>query len=134
GSSPNREPLRQCSVSFGSEQEEDLARELFATIELALANGRVGVVLLLDEAQLIRDERDRHGEHPLSLLIAPVVALQRQELPLGLVVCGLPALTGNLQKARSYSERLFRGEEIGTARLDAHTRRAGSSGGLGHLL
>jgi hypothetical protein len=69
-------------------------------------------VLLLDEAQLVHDERDRHGEHPLSLLIAPVVALQRQELPLGLVLCGLPTLTGNLQKARSYSERLFRGEEI----------------------
>lgn len=100
------------SVSFGSAREEDLARELFDTVELALAKGRVGVVLLLDEAQLIRDERDRHGEHPLSLLIAPVVALQRRELPLGLVVCGLPTLTGNLQKARSYSERLFRGEEV----------------------
>ena len=60
----------------------------------------------------MRDERDRHGEHPLSLLIAPVVALQRAELPLALVLCGLPTLTGNLQKARSYSERLFRGEDI----------------------
>jgi hypothetical protein len=100
------------SVSFGSEREEDLARELFTTIELALAKGRNGVVLLLDEAQLIHDERERHGEHPLSLLLAPIVALQRQELPLALVLCGLPTLTGNLQKARSYSERLFRGEEI----------------------
>ena len=53
------------SVSFGSEREEDLARELFATVALALAKGRAGVVLLLDEAQLIHDERDRHGEHPL---------------------------------------------------------------------
>jgi AAA ATPase domain len=114
------------SVSFGSEREEDLAREIFATIELALAKGRAGVVLLLDEAQLVRDERDRHGEHPLSLLIAPVVALQRQELPLGLVVCGLPTLVGNLQKARSYSERLFRGEEIDSLApaqaLEAFTR------------
>lgn len=100
------------SVSFGSEAEEDLARDLFATVELALAKGRAGLVLLLDEAQLVRDERDRHGEHPLSLLIGPVVALQRREVPLGLVVCGLPTLAGNLQKARSYSERLFRGEEI----------------------
>ncbi len=100
------------SVSFGSEREEDLAREMFATVELALAKGRGGVVLLLDEAQLVHDERGRHGEHPLSLLLAPVVALQRQELALGLVLCGLPTLAGNLQKARSYSERLFRGEEI----------------------
>jgi AAA ATPase domain len=100
------------SVSFGSEREEDLARGIFTTVQLALSKGRAGVVLLLDEAQLIRDERDRHGEHPLSLLIAPIVALQRQGLPVGLVLCGLPTLAGNLQKARSYSERLFRGEEI----------------------
>jgi AAA ATPase domain len=114
------------SVSFGSQHEEDLARELFTTVELALAKGRAGVVLLLDEAQLVHDERDRHGEHPLSLLIAPVVALQRQELPLGLVLCGLPTLAGNLQKARSYSERLFRGEEIDSLAqaeaLEAFTR------------
>jgi hypothetical protein len=100
------------SVTFGSKREEDLAQELFDTVQFAIAKGRAGVMLLLDEAQLIRDERDRHGEHPLSLLIAPIVALQRQELPLGLVLCGLPTLAGNLQKARSYSERLFRGEEV----------------------
>jgi hypothetical protein len=114
------------SVSFGSEREEDLARELFLTIQLALTKGRNGAVLLLDEAQLIHDERDRHGQHPLSLLIAAIVALQRQELPLGLVLCGLPTLTGNLQKARSYSERLFRGEEIDSLTpghaLEAFTR------------
>jgi hypothetical protein len=114
------------SVSFGSEREEDLAREIFTTLQLALAKGRAGVVLLLDEAQLIHDERSRHGEHPLSLLIAAVVTLQRRELPLGLVLCGLPTLTGNLQKARSYSERLFRGEEIDSLTsaqaLEAFTR------------
>ncbi len=114
------------SISFGSTREEDLARELFATIELALAKGRRGVVLLLDEAQLIHDERSRHGEHPLSLTIAPIVALQRRELALGLVLCGLPTLAGNLQKARSYSERLFRGEEIDSLApeqaLEAFTR------------
>jgi hypothetical protein len=114
------------SVSFGSAREEDLAREMFDTVQLALGKGRRGVVLLLDEAQLIHDERGRHGEHPLSLLIAAVVALQRQELPLGLVLCGLPTLTGNLQKARSYSERLFRDEEIDSLTaaqaLDAFTR------------
>jgi hypothetical protein len=114
------------SVSFGSEREEDLAREIFTSVQLALAKGRKGLVILLDEAQLIHDERDRHGEHPLSLLIAPIVALQRQELPLGLVLCGLPTLTGTLQKARSYSERLFRGEEIDSLEpaqaLEAFTR------------
>lgn len=106
------------SISPGSERESDLAREIFETVELAVAKGREGVVLLLDEAQLIRDERGRHGEHPLSLLIAPLVALQRQELPLAVVLCGLPTLAANLQRARSYSERLFRGEEVDSLPID----------------
>lgn len=89
------------SIAPGSDRESDLAKDIFATVELAVAKGREGLVLLLDEAQLIRDERSRHGEHPLSLLIAPLVALQRQELPLAVVVCGLPTLAANLQKARS---------------------------------
>lgn len=46
------------------------------------------------------------------------MALQGQELPLAVVVCGLPTLTANLQKARSYSERLFRGEDIGSLEKD----------------
>ncbi|HEY8867351.1 MAG TPA: ATP-binding protein [Solirubrobacteraceae bacterium] len=100
------------SISPGSKREEDLARDVFETVELAISKGRKGLVLLLDEAQLVRDERSRHGEHPLSLLVAPMVALQRQGLPLGVVVCGLPTLAANLQKARSYSERLFRGEVV----------------------
>lgn len=119
------------SISPGSEREGDLAQDLFATVELAIAKGRDGLVLLFDEAQLIRDERDRHGEHPLSLLIAPLVALQRQELPLAVVVCGLPTLAANLQKARSYSERLFRGEEVDSLpdaeALEAFTRPLGQT-------
>lgn len=38
------------SLSPGSERESDLAREIFETVELAVAKGREGVVLLLDEA------------------------------------------------------------------------------------
>jgi DNA-binding transcriptional ArsR family regulator len=91
---------------------EDVARALFEVVEMAVEKGRPGFVLLLDEAQVVRDETKRDGEHPLSLLISSVAALQRREVPLGLVLCGLPTLTGNLLKARSYTERMFRGEEI----------------------
>ncbi|HEX9643924.1 MAG TPA: ATP-binding protein [Acidimicrobiia bacterium] len=94
----------------------DVARDLFDLVDLVVEKGRNGAVLLLDEAQVVRDERDRDGEHPLSLLISAVAALQRKDLPLGLVLCGLPTLTGNLLRARSYTEHMFRGEEIG--RLD----------------
>ena len=103
------------SISYSpgtSSGEEDLAKALFETTDLALTKGRTGVVLLLDEAQVIKDDRDRSGEHPLSILISAVALLQRAEVPLGLVVCGLPTLTGNLLRARSYTERMFRGERI----------------------
>jgi hypothetical protein len=93
---------------------EDVAKALFEVVETAVEKGRTGFVLLLDEAQVVRDEAKRDGEHPLSLLISSIVALQRHEIPLGLVLCGLPTLTGNLLRARSYTERMFRGEEIGS--------------------
>ena len=94
------------------QQREDITKALFEVVEMAVEKGRTGFVLLLDEAQVIRDETKRAGEHPLSLLISSIVALQRREIPLGLVLCGLPTLTGNLLKARSYTERMFRGEHI----------------------
>jgi DNA-binding MarR family transcriptional regulator len=96
------------------QQREDVTKALFEVVEMAVQKGRAGFVLLLDEAQVVRDEAKRTGEHPLSLLISSIVALQRREIPLGLVLCGLPTLTGNLLKARSYTERMFRGEEIGS--------------------
>lgn len=103
----------------------DVAKELFELVEVSVANGRDGVVLLLDEAQVVRDERDRRGQHPLSLLISAIAALQRRDLPLGVVLCGLPTLTGNLLQARSYTERMFRGEDI--CRLDAESAAAAFS-------
>lgn len=97
---------------MAEQQREDITKALFEVVEMAVENGRNGFVLLLDEAQVVRDETKRMGEHPLSLLISSIVALQRREIPLGLVLCGLPTLTGNLLKARSNTERMFRGEEI----------------------
>jgi len=99
---------------MAEQQREDITRALFEIVEMAVEKGRSGFVLLLDEAQVVRDETKRGGEHPLSLLISSIAALQRREIPLGLVLCGLPTLTGNLLKARSYTERMFRGEEIGS--------------------
>ena len=96
-----------------------LGEALLHAVKVAVERGHQGLMLLLDEAQVIRDERDRTGEHPLSTLISAVVALQRQEVALGLVMCGLPTLTGNLLRARSYTERMFRGEEIGRLEPDA---------------
>lgn len=105
-------------ITFGlagsSSAELDVGRNLYAAVEASLDTGHAGFALLLDEAQVIRDARD--GEHPMSMLVAAVNALQEAGLPLALVMCGLPTLRANLQKARTYSERMFRGEQIAELR------------------
>lgn len=96
----------------------DIAEALKDCSRLALEQGYQGVGLLLDEAQILRDDSARVGNHPLSMLIAGVSALQREGVPLGLVLCGLPTLTVNLLNARTYSERMFKGQEIGSLAPD----------------
>jgi hypothetical protein len=89
-----------------------VTRPLHAATIAAARAGTRGLLVLLDEAQVLRDERGRSGEHPLSMLLAAVNGLQSAGAPLALVVCGLPALTANLVGARTYSERMFRGEVV----------------------
>jgi hypothetical protein len=84
-----------------------------ATIE-ALDQGRRGFVVMLDEAQVLNDDRrarepGKPGQFPLSTLIAAVNALQASGAPVVLVLCGLPTLQSNLLRARTYTERMFRG-------------------------
>ncbi|MHB1235280.1 MAG: ATP-binding protein [Microbacteriaceae bacterium] len=100
------------------ERQEELVGTLLDVTNVALKSGKVGFLLLLDEAQVLVDDKDRDGEHPLSLLVAAVNTLQEKEVPIGLVLCGLPTLKSNLLKARTYSERMFRGEEVGSLSRD----------------
>jgi hypothetical protein len=97
----------------GTDRHRSIARALFDVALTADHHGYSGYLLMLDEAQVIRDYRERDGEYPLSLLIAAINSLQEKEVPIGLTLCGLPTLRTNLLKARTYSERMFRGEEIG---------------------
>ncbi len=101
------------SFASGGARELDVAKELYSTVATVVRHGYRGYLLMLDEAQVLRDDKDRRGSHPLSLLIAAVSALQEKGLPIGLTVCGLPTLRTNLLRARTYTERMFRGEEIG---------------------
>ena len=90
----------------------ELTERLLDAVNAAVAADKHGYVLFLDEAQVLNDETERIGEHPLSLLIAAVSAIQKTGAPLGLVLCGLPTLSANLLRARTYTERMFRGERI----------------------
>lgn len=101
------------AMSGSSAVELEVSSNLYSAVAAALDTGHEGFALLLDEAQVIRDDTTRDGEHPLSMLIAAVNALQEAGLPLALVMCGLPTLRANLQRARTYSERMFRGTNIG---------------------
>lgn len=107
--------IEDITFSLGGETqvEVDLITALFEAVESALDSGHEGFALLLDEAQIIRDEIDRKGEHPVSMLVAAVNVLQENGLPIALIMCGLPTLRANLQRARTYSERMFRGQQIG---------------------
>jgi hypothetical protein len=70
-----------------------------------------GIVLCYDEAHVVRDSQAML-QLPLNTLLAVVARLQRDGIPLMLVVCGLPTLTENLARAKSYSERMFQAEEL----------------------
>lgn len=100
------------ALPANTDQQRSVMKALFDVAVLAAQHGYAGYLLMLDEAQVIRDDRERDGQHPLSLLIAAVNTLQEKEVPIGLVLCGLPTLRANLLKARTYTERMFRGEEI----------------------
>ena len=93
--------------------DDSVLKALFDAAQTADDLGYEGYLLMLDEAQLLRDDKEAASDHPLSLLVAAVNTLQEMEIPVGLVLCGLPTLKANLLKARTYSERMFRGEEIG---------------------
>ena len=92
----------------------DKLKEVIATAWRALsANARVrGIVFAYDEAQNLTD-RSRVDEFPLSLLLDAFGSLQRQGLPVLLVLSGLPTLVGKLAAARTYSERMFQIVELG---------------------
>ena len=102
---------------LAGDRQRGVAKALYDATESAVKAGYSGYLLMLDEAQVLSDETGRGGQHPLSLLVAALNSLQQQELQVGVVLCGLPTVRANLLRARTYTERVFRGEHIGA--LDA---------------
>ena len=96
-----------------------LEKQLFTALELACqsasADRRPGVLFSWDEAHLLRDSTSMR-QYPLGLFLAATARAQREGLPVMLVVCGLPTLTENLARAKSYSERMFQAEQLGALR------------------
>jgi hypothetical protein len=61
---------------------------------------------------LLADDRAR-GEFPLSSLLAGLGQAQRSSQAVRIVLCGLPTLTLNLKRAKTYAERMFRQVVVG---------------------
>jgi hypothetical protein len=73
---------------------------------------RPGALLLYDEAHLLADDRSR-DHFPLSGLLAALAAIQRETPRVRIVLLGLPTLSLNLKRARTYAERMFRHVVVG---------------------
>ena len=66
-----------------------------------------GLIFAYDEVQTLNEHPER-GEYPTALLLDTFQSLQRQGLPLMLVLAGLPNLLRKLVESRTYAERMFR--------------------------
>ena len=96
-----------------------LEDRLYQALELACEGAaearRPGVLLSYDEAHVLSDT-PRRRQFPLGLFLASVARAQRSGLPVMFVACGLPTLTDNLARAKSYSERMFQAEHLDALR------------------
>jgi hypothetical protein len=93
-------------VADSGDLEEDLG-ELLVELGLAARAARKGVVLLLDEMQLL-------GKSDLEALIAALHKVSQKNLPVAFVGVGLPLLPKLAGEAKSYAERLFDFRKIGS--------------------
>jgi len=105
--------------TFAAGQPAMLEDRLFQALELACegaaAGHHPGVLFCYDEAQVLSDTPGRR-QFPLGIFLASVARAQRLGLAVMLVVCGLPTLTDNLARAKSYSERMFQAELLDALR------------------
>jgi hypothetical protein len=96
----------------------DRIRRALSELDAAAGDGRPrGVLLLYDEAHLLADDRARE-RYPLSGLLAALGAVQRAEPRVRVILSGLPTLSLNLKRARTYAERMFRHLVVGNLERD----------------
>lgn len=87
------------------------ADKLKATLRLVWASLKAttksrGIVLAYDEAQNLSDQA-AEKQFPLSLLLDVFQSIQKQGIPILLVLTGLPTLFPKLVEARTFAERMF---------------------------
>lgn len=91
----------------------DVMRASMAALDSAIDDAnRPGALLLYDEGHVLADDRPRE-RFPLSGLLAALAAIQRETPRVRLILSGLPTLSLNLKRARTYAERMFRHVVVG---------------------
>lgn len=87
----------------------DKLKAVLETVWGALSpiEGVQGIVFAYDEAQNLSDQAKKE-QYPLSLLLDTFQSLQKKDMPLMLVLTGLPTLFPKLVDARTFAERMFR--------------------------
>jgi hypothetical protein len=119
---PRRVAVGEMSVEPAYDTEAlaptDAMIAAFSTLTEALERSdRRGALFLLDEAHLLADDRQRE-RYPLSSLLAALGRVQRRGPRVRVVLSGLPTLSLNLKRARTYAERMFRHVVVGNLELD----------------
>lgn len=70
-----------------------------------------GVVFLLDEFHNVKDKKI-YRNYPLASFLTAISHVQRKGMRYFIVLSGLPSLTNNLRRAKSYVERMFNFREL----------------------
>jgi len=98
--------LYQESPGLALDRLKTVLRATWNVVSTAPSKPR-GIVFAYDEAQNLSDQAQQE-EFPVALLLDCFQSLQRQGLPLMLVLVGLPTLFPKLVASRTYAERMFR--------------------------
>lgn len=119
---PRRIGIGEVSLdpSYGSSlpAPADVMRRALAELDTILSHtDRPGAILLYDEGHVLADDRARE-RYPLSGMLAALAAVQRDHQRVRIILCGLPTLSLNLKRARTYAERMFRHAVIDNLDLD----------------
>jgi hypothetical protein len=91
--------------------DRDSLTDVIVDLAAAAADDEVGVMLAIDEAQLV----DRHD---LRRILAGVHRCGQDSLPLFCVLAGLPNLVGDVARAATYAERMFTVADLGPLSAD----------------
>ncbi len=91
---------------FEQTPDREALADVVVDLASAAADHELGIVLAIDEAQLV-------GRDDLRRLLAGVHRCGQDGLPLACVLAGLPNLVGEIARAATYAERMFDVAELG---------------------